>query len=72
MRDDIYEKAEEFARRLGISRSRLYTLAVSEYLDTYAPDSVTAKLNEVYDGIDSSLPEEIAQTNYDLISREEW
>lgn len=72
IRDDIYKEAEEFARRLGISRSKLYTLAVSEYIHSYAPDSVTAQLNEVYKDVDSSLDEDIAQANYDLFSRDEW
>jgi metal-responsive CopG/Arc/MetJ family transcriptional regulator len=46
--DGIYEQAERAAKRLGVSRSRLYAMAVAEYVAKYEIDEVTAKLNEVY------------------------
>lgn len=46
--DAIYKKADQTAKRLGVSRSRLYAMAVAEYVAKYDVDEVTAKLNEVY------------------------
>jgi len=70
--DDVYEEAELTASQLGMSRSRLYTLAVKEYVQTHKPDAITSKLNEIYSKIDSRLDDDIAQVNYDLISKVEW
>ncbi len=70
--DDIYQEAEQAARQLGLSRSRLYSLAILEYVQTHQPDAITAKLNEVYSRVHSRLEDDIVQTNYDLLSMEEW
>lgn len=57
--DDLFESADELARRLGVSRSELYAEAVAEYLAKHRNEDVTARLNEVYadeaSGVDSAL-----------------
>jgi len=78
IRDDIYQKAEQAARQLGLSRSKLYSLAILEYVQTHRPEAITAKLNEVYRKINFQgehrlrLDDDIMQANYDLFSTEEW
>jgi metal-responsive CopG/Arc/MetJ family transcriptional regulator len=46
--DAVYESAEKLARRLGESRSELYTKAVKSYIERQQDNKVTEKLNEVY------------------------
>ena len=46
--DDLFRRAEEAARRLGVPRSRLYARAVAEFVARYETSSVTARLNDVY------------------------
>ena len=46
--DDLFRKAEAAARRLRVSRSRLYAIAISEFLERQKSNTVTARLNEVY------------------------
>ena len=46
--DSVYESAEKLARRLGQSRSELYTKAVKSYIEKQQDSGVTEKLNEVY------------------------
>ena len=70
--DDVYQEAEQTARLLGLSRSKLYTLALSEFIQLHKPEAITANLNEIYRKIDSHIDEEMAQANYDLISKEDW
>jgi hypothetical protein len=48
MPDDIFRRAESAARRLRVSRSKLYTKAISEFPGREHADAVTEKLNEVY------------------------
>ncbi len=45
--DDVFEDAERLARRLGISRSLLYSRALRDFVARYEPDHVTAALDVV-------------------------
>jgi metal-responsive CopG/Arc/MetJ family transcriptional regulator len=47
--DEIFRKAEATAKKLRISRSKLYASAISEYLDRHHADSVTERLNAFYE-----------------------
>ena len=46
--DDLFRRAEVAARRLRVSRSKLYATAISEFLNRQQGDAVTERLNEVY------------------------
>jgi predicted transcriptional regulator len=45
--DDLFESAEQLARRQRRSRSDLYTDAVREYVDRHLPDETTDALSKV-------------------------
>ncbi|MGA9391786.1 MAG: hypothetical protein WBV69_15220, partial [Candidatus Sulfotelmatobacter sp.] len=45
MPDDLFRLAEAAARRLRISRSQLYALAISEFLSQNGATTVTERLN---------------------------
>ena len=45
--DDVFEDAERLARRLGHSRSQLYSRAVREFVARHEPDRVTAALDAI-------------------------
>jgi metal-responsive CopG/Arc/MetJ family transcriptional regulator len=47
--DEIFRQAEATAKKLRISRSKLYASAISEYLDRHRADSVTERLNAFYE-----------------------
>jgi hypothetical protein len=46
--DDLFRLAEAAARRLQVSRSKLYATAISEFLNRQQEGAVTERLNEVY------------------------
>lgn len=46
--DPVFSAADRLAERLGMTRSKLYAIAVERFLQEHADDAVTAKLNEVY------------------------
>jgi len=48
--DDVFEDAERLARRLGHSRSQLYSRALREFVARYEPDHVTAALDAIVAG----------------------
>ena len=45
--DDVFERAERFARQAKRSRSELFSAAVREYVARHAPDDVTEAMNRV-------------------------
>ncbi|MFN6519364.1 MAG: ChpI protein [Nostoc sp. CreGUA01] len=53
--DPLFEAAEQFAKRMGLSRSQLYAVALQEYLQTHKREQVTKQLDAVYADEDSSL-----------------
>jgi hypothetical protein len=60
--DGVFRSAEQLATRLGVSRSQLYSKAVTELLDKHRDDLVTSCLNDIFGpgGEDSSLDHESA------------
>ena len=42
--DDIFEKAEDLARRMKKSRSKLFSNALEEYVSRHAPDRACAEI----------------------------
>jgi metal-responsive CopG/Arc/MetJ family transcriptional regulator len=47
--DPIFESAEKLAKRLGISRSQLYSDAVDALIEKYRYSGVTEQLDAVYE-----------------------
>ena len=50
----LYEKAEETATYLGIPRSKLFALALEEFIERHNGKMITEKINAVYEKIDQS------------------
>ena len=46
--DEVLREADETARRMGLSRSRLFALAVGDFLQRQRQDQMLQQLNEVY------------------------
>jgi len=47
--DEVFEQADELARRTGKSRSEIYSRAVREYVARYSTDALTQALDDVWD-----------------------
>ena len=52
--DAVFDVAEQLARRQGVSRSRLYSDALREYVARHAPDEITDAMNRVVADIGES------------------
>jgi metal-responsive CopG/Arc/MetJ family transcriptional regulator len=68
----VYKEAESAARLMGLSRSKLYTLAIHEYVQNHNPEVVTERLNHIYKKQKADIDEDIMQAQYDLLSAEDW
>lgn len=45
--DEVFDDAEHLAKRLKISRSKLYAKALAEFVARHAPDAVTDSFNRI-------------------------
>ena len=70
--DPIFQAAEGFASRTGMSRSQLYAKAVAEYMESHETLKVTEKLDEIYGTDPSHLDENLHSMQLKSIQKEEW
>ncbi|NJM68764.1 MAG: ChpI protein [Scytonema sp. RU_4_4] len=68
----LFEAAEQFAKRMGLSRSELYAVALQEYLHAHQSDQITEQLDAVYADEDSSLDPFFVQLQAHTLSKETW
>ena len=72
--DELLKKADEAARRMGLSRSRLFALAVVDFLHRQQKEQMLRSLNEVY-GQDAQAEKELLKgikTKVRRAVREHW
>ena len=70
--NDIFDAAEKTAKRLGISRSELYSNAVKDYIGSHIAEQITDTLNEIYSTEGSSLDPNISRMMVSSIEKEDW
>lgn len=70
--DQIFEKADQLANKLGLSRSELYASAIQAYVESYQARGVTEALNRVYREEDSSLDPVLSALQASVLPREDW
>ena len=70
--DPIFQAAENMAHHLGVSRSELFSTAISEYMNNHKYRDVTESLNQVYREEDSKLDEKLASMQWKSVQEDEW
>lgn len=70
--DEVFKKAEQLARRLGMSRSQLYREAVEDYVNRRRPESITEAMNRVVDEVERPEDELVSTTVRRVLERTEW
>jgi hypothetical protein len=50
--NSLYEKAEETALYMGIPQSKLFAMAMEEFISKYSGKMITERINGVYEKID--------------------
>jgi hypothetical protein len=69
----VFEAAEQLARRLGKSRSQLYTEAVAQYVEQHPSADVTKRLNEILDAApEAELDPVLDVLQLEVLRRERW
>ena len=70
--DELFGNAESLSKRLGVSRSRLFAIAIEEMVAKHNSQEITDRLNAVYGNVDSKLPEDVRRLQRRSIDREPW
>jgi metal-responsive CopG/Arc/MetJ family transcriptional regulator len=70
--DDIFQSAEQLARRLGVSRSELYVQALKSYLQLHHEDQVTETLNMIYEHTPDQLDPVLQSVQTRSLPQEDW
>ena len=70
--DDLFRTAEAAARRLRVSRSKLYATALAEFLERRQANAVTERLNEVYTRRPAKLDPALNRAQLRSIQKESW
>jgi metal-responsive CopG/Arc/MetJ family transcriptional regulator len=70
--DPIFHAAESLAKRLGLSRSELFSRALEAYLEVHKHDCVREALDAIYGQESSSLDETLAHLQWASQPKEDW
>lgn len=70
--DDLFAEAERVAKRLKLSRSKLYARAIAEYVNTQKSKNVTERLNEIYQKESSKLDPVLRKLQLKSLPHEDW
>ena len=70
--EPVFRSAELLARRLKMSRSRLYATAVAEFVARHRRGQLTKRLNEVYSDVDEDLDAGTLALQLRSLPDEEW
>lgn len=70
--DPVFEAAERLAERLGMSRSRLYSTAVAEFVRAHCNEGVTERLDALYAEEESALDPELLAAQIASLENDDW
>jgi metal-responsive CopG/Arc/MetJ family transcriptional regulator len=70
--DALFAEAEAAAKRLRMSRSKLYATAIARFLRENRSRGVTERLDEIYSKEESTLDPILHELQLRSLPREEW
>ncbi len=70
--DPIFRSATRLAKRLHVSRSRLFSVAVDEYVRAHQTECVTDKLNAVYKEAEAKVAPALKAMQNAVLAKERW
>ena len=71
--DALFAEADELAKRMSLSRSEFYALAVAEKVRRESDSTITERLNEVYASDDLTRPDPfVHEAARRVFAKSEW
>ena len=70
--DNVYKKAERFAKKAKITRSKLYSTAIEEYLERQERKKIIEQINKVCEEVDTSVDPFWRTMQGRVLAKDEW
>lgn len=70
--NDTFGKAEKVAKKLGLSRSELYAMAVESFVEPLLSDEITKVLDSIYTNEPSSIGNIFKEMQTRSLPKGEW
>lgn len=70
--DDLFQQAEAAARRLRVSRSKLYAKAIAAFLKQHDQNSITERLNDVYSRYPAKVDPRLHRAQLKSLKKDVW
>jgi hypothetical protein len=70
--DAVYRAGELLAKRLKLPRSRLYALALADYVERHADDDITQRLNTSLSAHPAGSDPFVREAAVRMAQRNEW
>jgi hypothetical protein len=70
--DNLFRLAEGAARKLGMSRSKLYATALAEFLERRRTANITQRLNEIYSEEPALLDSALNSAQLTSLQSDSW
>lgn len=70
--DDVFQKAEQLARRAGRSRSDVYSAALREYVARHEPDDIAEALDRVVAEVGEGSDVLVTTSAHRSLATTEW
>lgn len=70
--DPIFKALSYYVKKKGVSRSKIISDAVEEYIKFHESTDVTEQLNRLYSGDDNSMEKPILKTQVKLLGKAGW
>jgi metal-responsive CopG/Arc/MetJ family transcriptional regulator len=70
--DDLFKAAERHAKRIGVPRSKLYAVALAEYLEKQRFSGVKEALDAIYSSHSSDVDPILSAMQNASIEEEDW
>ncbi|OGP92508.1 MAG: hypothetical protein A2Z19_00300 [Deltaproteobacteria bacterium RBG_16_54_18] len=74
--EELLEEVDKLSHDLHVSRSKVFSMAVKDYLKRQENQSLLARLNEAYEDLPNDNEEKIARLmrrrHHEIIEQEPW
>lgn len=70
--DDVFELSEKLAKKLKVSRSKVFAMGVQKLAEEHDGKELIARINKVCEEVDTSLDPALKQYQSRVLRREKW
>ena len=70
--NDVFELSERLAKKLKVSRSKIFAMGVKKLGEEYDDEDIIARINAVFEEVDTSLDPAVRFYQSRAIKRKKW